>query len=565
MLKGIGVSEGYAVAQILKFEDYKINVLPTLIKNPEKEIQKYEQAIEKSVLQLNELKTKYKNKFDDNMLKLFDAHIEIAQDIDVVGKVKKLITEHNYNLTYALSTVSNEYVEIFNQIDDEYLKSRLIDLKDVSSRIMKNALDLPIFDFAKIDHEVILATHELTPTQATQLDPKYIKGFISEVGGPTSHSAIVAKLLNIPAIFGIKSVLKKVKDQEIAILDGFTGELFLNPDEQTLNVYKDKIEAFNENQIALKSFNHKPLTSKDGKIFKLLVNLGSLADLKYISDLSSDGVGLFRTELLFLDHLKMPTLEEQFEAYKDILLAFKDKPVTIRTLDIGGDKPLPYFKHDLESNPALGFRGIRLLLDQKNLFKTQLTALLKASRFGNLKIMFPMISTLEEFLEAKALTKEIEASLLRDGYEVGKYQVGIMIEVPSAVMIAEELAKVCDFFSIGTNDLIQYTLATDRLNQKLEYLYQPYHPSILRMIKMTVTAGHKQGISTSVCGEMASNPQAAMILLGLGVNELSSSPHMLLDIKSKISLKNSTELTLTAHKALSMRTQKEVVDYMNEQ
>ncbi|MFA6800759.1 MAG: phosphoenolpyruvate--protein phosphotransferase [Acholeplasmataceae bacterium] len=565
MLKGIGVSEGYAIAQILKFEDYKINILPTLIKNPDKEIEKYEIAIQKSIDQLNELKTKYKNKFDKEMLSLFDAHISIATDVDVVNKVKKIIKDEHFNLIYALSITSNEYIDTFNQIDDDYIKARAIDLKDVSSRIMKNALNLPVFDLANIDKPVILVTHELTPSQATQLDLKYIKGLISEVGSTTSHSAIIAKLLNIPAIFGVKSLMKITKDHELAILDGFSGEVFENPSDDLLSTYHEKINQYDKSQAELKAFDGKPFVTKDGKHLKLFVNLGSLEDMRFVKNVAIDGVGLFRTEFLFLDQHKMPTADEQFEYYKQMLIAFKDKSVIIRTLDIGGDKPLPYFKHDEESNPALGNRGIRLLLNQKALFQAQLTALLKASSYGQLKIMFPMISTYEEFLEAKALTKEIEASLIRDGFEVGKYQLGIMMEIPSAMMIADDLAKVCDFFSIGTNDLIQYMLATDRTNQKLEYLYQPFHPAILKMIKMTVVAAQKEGIPVSVCGEMASDPQAAMILIGLGINELSCSPHSLLDIKSKISEKNSQTLILNAHRALSMKTQKEIIDFITNQ
>lgn len=560
MLKGIAVSEGYAVAEILKIDEYKINILPTLITDSQKEILNYEQAIEKSVVQIKELKETYKHKFDENMLTLFDAHIAIATDIEVNQKVKDLILDKKYNLTYALNEVTQEFLDTFEQLDDDYFKSRAVDLKDVSSRIIKNALNIPIIDLDEIDKEVILAIHELTPSQATQLDPKYIKGLICEVGGTTSHAAIVSKLLNIPAIFGIKAVMKKVANKNTGIIDGFTGEFYLNPDEQTCEIYKEKISVYQENLKALKSYNKKPFVTKDQRPLKLYVNLGSHADVKYIGDVDIDGVGLFRTELLFLDHHKMPTLDEQFESYKNILLSFNKQPVTIRTLDIGGDKSLPYYKHEDESNPALGVRGIRLLLNEKNIFRTQLKALLKASYFGKLRIMFPMISTIEEFLEAKKITKEIEFQLIKEGIRVGSYELGIMIEVPSAVLIADELAKECDFFSIGTNDLIQYTLATDRINQKLEYLYQPFHPSILKMIKMTVQAGQKHGIPVSVCGEMASTPLAAMILVGLGVTDLSCSPHSLLDIKAVISHHDSSSLTLKAHRALSVRTQDEVIN-----
>ncbi len=562
MLKGIAVSEGYAIAPILKIKEYEMNIIPSKINNPEKEIHKYEEAIAKSVDQLNELKTKYANKFDDNMLSLFDAHVTMCQDIDVVSKVKDLITKEKYNLTYALSTVVNEYIEMFNQMDDDYLKSRAVDLKDVSSRIIKNALGLQIIDFAKINKEVILAIHELTPSQATQLDPKYIKGFVSEVGGTTSHSAIVAKLLKIPAVFGITDVLNKVSDDETVIIDGFKGMLYDQPSDALIASYKTKIKTYERDLESLQTYKSKSLLTKDLNRFDILVNLGSTDEIKYLNDDKVDGIGLFRTELLFLEKHRMPTVEEQFEAYKKLLLSFEGQPVTIRTLDIGGDKPLPYFNHDKEFNPSLGYRGIRLLLNQKTLFKTQITALLRASVYGHLKIMFPMISTYEEFMEAKEFTKKVEKELIQEGVEVSSYELGMMIEVPSAAILADILAPECDFFSIGTNDLIQYTLATDRLNPKLNYLYQPFNPAILKLIKTTVDAANKFNTSISVCGETASHPLSAMILLGLGVKQLSVTPNALLEIKSFISAKTMDEINEITEHVMKLKTQKEILDYI---
>ncbi len=562
MLKGIAVSEGYAIAPILKIKEYEMNIIPTKVKNPDKEILKYEEAINQSIAQLEELKTKYANKFDDNMLSLFDAHIAMCGDIDVVSKVKDLINKDKYNLTYALSTVVSQYIELFNQMEDDYLKSRAVDLKDVSSRIIKNALGLPIVDFAKIDKEVILAIHELTPSQATQLDPKYIKGFVSEVGGTTSHSAIVAKLLGIPAVFGVNDALNKVNDDELAIIDGFNGIIYDQPTDKQVSTYKSKIKNLKRDLKTLQTFKSESLVTKDGQKIDLYVNLGSIDEIKYLSDDKVDGVGLFRTELLFLEQHRMPTVDEQFEAYKELLLSFKGQPVTIRTLDIGGDKPLPYFNHDKEFNPSLGYRGIRLLLNQKTLFKTQLTALLKASAFGHLKIMFPMISTYEEFIEAKTFTKEIEKELTSKGIDVGQYELGMMIEVPSAAILADILAPECDFFSIGTNDLIQYTLATDRLNPKLNYLYQPFNPAILKLIKITVEAANRNNTSVSVCGETASHPLSAMILIGLGVKQLSVTPNALLEIKSFISHKTSEEIKRITDQVMTYKTQKEILDFI---
>jgi phosphotransferase system enzyme I (PtsI) len=562
MLKGIAVSQGYAITHILKIEDSTLNITPSLITDTKSELNVYKDAMETSIKQLTDLKTTYAHKFDEDMLSLFDAHIAIVNDVDIFSKVSHLINDKHFNFPYAMQTVSDEYITLFNQIDDDYLKSRAVDLKDVTHRIIANALNVPITDFAKINQPVILAIKELTPTQATQLDPTYIKGFISEVGSATSHSAIVAKLLNIPAVFGIKNLMQKINHNDFAILDGLEGKVLINPTTEIIAKYEKIIKTYRMKKDRLKPYYTKPLETKDGKHFPLLANLSSDRNLPYIQSFNVDGVGLFRTELLFLDHLTMPSYEEQLKVYTNILTSFKNQSVTIRTLDIGGDKPLPYVNHPIEENPALGLRGIRLSFKYLDMFKTQIKALLTASSHGHLKIMFPMISSVEEFMQAKTIVDDIKAELINEHVAVGSYQLGIMIEVPSAVLMAEQLAKVCDFFSIGTNDLIQYAFATDRLNENLNYLYQPLHPVILKLIKMTVDAAAKEKIDVSVCGEMASDPYAAILLFGLGVSTISISPASSLEIKALMSTYDANKLIELANHALQLDNQEQVLNYI---
>lgn len=562
MLEGMPVSAGYATAKILKMDDATLHISNALITDVDQELNKYEDAIRKSINQLETLKATYAKKFNDDMLSLFDAHIAMTNDIEVVGKVKELIIKKSYNLAYAITLVSEEYIAMFNQIDDEYLKSRAVDLKDVTHRLISNVLHIKIIDLAKINEPVILATKELTPTQATQLNPTYIKGFVSEVGSKTSHSAIIAKLLNIPAVFGVKDLLKHINQDDLAILDGIKGKLYINPTKKQLDTYKDVMQSYQAHQETLKIYEHMPLQTKDKQTFPLLANLSSDRDLEYIKSFSLDGVGLFRTELLFLEHLQMPTYDEQYKVYHQILESFKDQDVTIRTLDIGGDKPLSHVNHPKEENPALGQRGIRFSFLHQDIFETQIKALLTANKYGNLKIMFPMISTIDEFLKAKSIVEFVEQSLIKNKIEVKPYQLGIMIETPSSALMANEFAKVCDFFSIGTNDMVQYTFAIDRLNQNLSNLYQPLHPAILKLIKMTIDAAHKHQVTVSVCGEMASDACSSIILLGLGVDQLSISPSSSLEIKSCISKHTLRQLKEIAQHALSLDNQESVKTYI---
>ena len=499
MLKGISASPGYAIGHIVKLDQQNIDISKMTVRDVPQEIKYLHEAISKTTDQLKELKVLSIDKFDHETSSIFDAHISIANDPEVMHQVEEKIKTDQCNLTYALRSVVLKIVDMFKDIEDEYLKQRASDLLEVSDRIIRNHLGIHMIDLESIKEKVILAAHEITASQAAMVNPKYVLGFISEVGGKNSHSSIIARLLGIPALVGVNDLMKTVKQDDQVILDASEGKLIRSFNKETIHLYEDKITNFNlEKQKLNALIDVEPLTIDNQRI-DLFANIGSFNDVKYAKKQNAYGVGLFRTELIFLDRYELPSEDEQYHHYKRVLEAFNPKPVTIRTLDIGGDKPLPYLKHAQEYNPALGDRGIRFSLSHVEIFKTQISTLLNAINLVNLKVM---------------------------------------IEVPSAAIISDQLASVVDFFSIGTNDLIQYTFAADRLNAQLEYLNQPFHPAILRLIHMVTSAAKKHHIKTSVCGEMASDPIAACLLIGLGVDELSMTSSSIVAVKDKI-LKNS--------------------------
>ncbi len=559
MLKGIPVSPGYAIAKILKFQDYHFDQSKTIIGFPEQEIKRYEEAMRDSVAQLEALKAANTNKLDEEILHIFDAHIAIATDPELIDQVTRLIRTEKCGLSYALSEIVDSYVRLFEQMSDDYLKSRASDLLEVKDRILKNAHHLPVIELDKITEPVILSVYELTATQAAQIDPQYVLGYISEIGGNTSHSAIIARQIGLPAIVGVDALMDNIKDGEYVIMDAFEGVVYETFDDKLKTTYESRIKAYRKAKAELKTLNGKPTILKDGKDIKLFANIGSVKDLKYLENQKADGIGLFRTELMYLDRTSLPTEMELFEEYKQVLSFFGDKPVTIRTLDIGGDKPLPYINLKPEYNPALGNRAIRLSFSKPELFKTQIRALLRASVFGNMRVMFPMISTLEELASAKDIIKTCAKQLNEENIPHKPFKIGIMVEIPATAIMADQFAKHVDFFSIGTNDLIQYTFAADRTNPDVEYLYQPFHPVIIRMVKMVVDAANKENIPVSVCGEMAGDPIGAKLLVGLGINILSMTPISILPIKSTLLSLAYNELRPKAAKALQASTEHDVI------
>ncbi len=561
MLKGIPVSPGYAIAKILKYQDYHFDQTKTVIEFPEQEILRYDKAINDSVSQLKSLKTANMHTLDEETLHIFDAHIAIATDPELIDRVKQLIRAEQCGLSYALSKTVNTYVQLFDQMSDEYLKSRASDLLDVKNRILKNALHIPVIELDQINEPVILCVYELSATQIAQIDQQYVLGCISEIGGKTSHGAIIARQIGLPAIVGIPNLMTEIKDGEYVIIDAFEGHVIKDFDQATERIYQDKIFTDEKKKANLKRLSGQPTILKDNVEIKLLANIGSSKDLKYLTDHKADGVGLFRTELMYLDRTSLPSESELFEDYKAVLSFFKEKPVTIRTLDIGGDKPLSYINFKPEYNPALGNRAIRLLFTKPELFKTQIRALLRASIFGNLQVMFPMVSTLEELFYIKETIEQCIADLANNNIPFKRFKIGIMIEIPAAAIIADQFAKHVDFFSIGTNDLIQYTFAADRTNPDVEYLYQPFHPVIARLIHGVVEAANQEKIPVSVCGEMAGHPIGAKLLIGLGIKTLSMTPISLLPIKSELMQSSYHDLHEQAKKALSASSEAEIVSY----
>lgn len=453
------------------------------------------------------------------------------------------------------------FITMFESMDNEYFRERAADIKDIKKRILAHLLGVKVNDPSTIDEQVVIIAEDLTPSDTAQLDRNFVKGFATNIGGRTSHSAIMARSLEIPAVVGTKTILEDVKDGDMIILDGLEGNVIINPSADQVSHYEEVAKAYEAQKAEWAKLKNEKTVSKDGQHVELAANIGTPNDVEGVLGNGGEAVGLYRTEFLYMGRDNFPTEEEQFEAYKAVLEAMGEKPVVVRTLDIGGDKELPYLHLPKEMNPFLGYRAVRLCLDDTDLFRTQLRALLRASAYGKLRIMFPMIATLNEFRAAKALLLEEKAKLVSEGVTVSdEIEVGMMVEIPSAAVLADQFAKEVDFFSIGTNDLIQYTMAADRMNEKVSYLYQPYNPSILRLVKMVIDAAHKEGKWTGMCGEMAGDQTAIPLLLGLGLDEFSMSATSILPARSLISKLSKAEMAELAAEALNKSTVEEVIE-----
>ena len=463
---------------------------------------------------------------------VFEAHITLLDDPEFTGAMMTEIENNSVNGLKAIESVTNTFVAIFESMDNEYMRERAADIKDVSKRIIANFAGKGGDAFAITENNTIVVAHDLTPSDTAGLDRTKVVGFITDIGGRTSHAAIMARTLEIPAVLGLGDITTCVKTGDTVIVDGITGDVIINPSEEVLAEYKAKKQKFQEEQEELKILIDVKTTTKSGRRIEICGNIGKPEDVLSVLANGGDGVGLFRTEFLYMDRDSAPTEEEQFESYKFVLEKMDGKQVVIRTLDIGGDKTLPYLPLPQEMNPFLGYRAIRLCLDRKEIFKVQLRALLRASIYGKLAVMFPMISGLQEFEQAKEVVEECKAELKDEGKEYSeKIQWGIMVEIPAAAVYADELAKHVDFFSIGTNDLIQYTLAADRMSEKVSYLYNPMHPAVLRLIKMTIDGAHKHGKWVGMCGEMAGDESAIPTLVEYGLDEFSMSATSILNAK----------------------------------
>ena len=563
MLKGIAASSGITIAKAYKLETPQITI-EKKDSNPQEEIEKFKNALAASRKDIETIKERATGKLSDEELEIFDAHLMVVDDPAMSDEVISMIENEKVNAEYALDVVSNNYISMFESLDDEYMRERAADIKDVTTRIKYHILGVDVADLSLIDLEVIVVAHDLTPSDTAQLDKKFTKGFATEIGGRTSHSAIMARSLEIPAVVGIASVMSEVKHGDLLILDALKGQLIVNPDEKTIEQYQEKAEKYQKEVAALKVLKDKETITTDGHKVEIVGNIGTPDDVAGVIDNGGEGVGLYRTEFLYMNSTELPTEEQQFEAYKKVLVAMNGKPVVVRTLDIGGDKKLPYLPIDPEMNPFLGYRAIRLCLDRKDIFRTQLRALLRASDYGKLRIMFPMIATIDEFVSAKALLEEEKEKLVKEGVEVGQdLQVGMMVEIPAAAVLADEFAKYADFFSIGTNDLIQYSMAADRMSEKVSYLYQPLNPSILRLIKLTIDGAHSQGKWCGMCGEMAGEPDAMAVLMGLGLDEFSMSATSILKARSIANSISYQEMQQLAAKAVKCQRAQEVLDLIH--
>lgn len=554
--QGIKASSGIAIGNIYLFNREKVDIDQSKIEKEliEKEISKVNDAINSYVNQLSD--TKGANQAQINIA---NAHKELLQDPYFSDTIESKITNELKNAELALSETINEMVEIMSQIDDEYLKERASDYKDIGYQLMYKLKGITPKDLSNIEKNTIIISKELTPSDTSNMNKENVAGFATDLGGKTSHTSIIAQTLDIPALVGMKDISTKVEDGKLAIIDGNEGFIIVDPSEEELEIYKSKIKKEEEIRQRLKLIKDKRATTKDGRSVEVSANIGNLEDLKIAIENGCDGVGLFRTEFLYMENTHFPTEDEQFEVYKQATKMLGEKPLIIRTLDIGGDKGLDYFEFPVEENPFLGYRAIRLCLDREDIFMTQLKALVRASAYGNLKIMIPMIINIFEFKRTLELVDQIKSQFDKDGISYNKdLEIGIMVETPASVFMADKLIKYVDFFSIGTNDLSQYTLACDRGNENISYLYSNYNPAVLRAIKHVIDESHKANKWTGMCGQFASDTEATKLLLGLGLDEFSAASSKIAEIKDTIINSEFSEEEKFAISLLDLETPEEI-------
>lgn len=522
-IKGIGASSGIALAKAYKLEMPDLTVTRDTVEDSAAEIAAFKQHIADVKVEIGKIKEAASKNLSEEEAAVFDAHIQILEDPEIATQVEAKISGEKLNAAAALEDVAGMFIMIFEGMDDPYFKERAADVRDVSTRLKAHLLGKKLPSPSLIDEEVVIIAEDLTPSDTAQLNKNLVKGFATNIGGRTSHSAILARSMEIPAVVATNCVVEKIKDGDFIVLDGDTGDVIVNPDEAVIEEFKAKKKAYDEYKAELKTLVSAETITTDGHKALLVANIGSPNDLEAVKNNGAEGVGLFRTEFLYMENDELPSEETQFEVYKTILEGVKG-PVVVRTLDIGGDKKLPALPLPEEMNPFLGVRAIRLCLQRDDIFRVQLRALLRASIYGELHVMFPMIATIGEFRQAKGIFLEEKEKLIAEGVEVAdKIEVGIMIEIPAAAVLSDQLAKEVDFFSIGTNDLIQYTFAADRMSSTINYLYQPFNPAIIRLVRHVIEASHKEGKWTGMCGEMAGEALACPILLGLGLDEFSMS------------------------------------------
>lgn len=563
VIQGIGISPGIVYGKARKIVRDKIDYEKRQIENVHQEMDRFVDAIAKSKIQIHDIARKTKEAIGENEAQIFEAHAMILEDTMLIDGIKDKIADEGVNAEYAVNEVASDIMQIFDSMDDAYMKEKAADIKDVSERIIRNLLGIEEWDLEESEEAVIIVAEDLTPSDTALLDKGKVLGFLTAVGGRTSHTAILARILEIPAVSGINQLLEEVHDHDTLILDGEEGIIIINPTHQELLLYEEKKQAYNHKQLIYKEYLDKETLTKDGKEVEIVANIGLPDDTDKVIANGSEGIGLFRTEFLFMNRSSLPTEEEQYRAYREVATRLEGKPVIIRTLDIGGDKEVHYLNMPAELNPFLGYRAIRLCLDRTDIFSTQLRALLRASAHGHIKIMFPMISSVDELLEAKKLLGHAMEELTQESIPYNKdLEIGMMIEVPSAAMMSDLLAKEVDFFSIGTNDLIQYMVAVDRGNEKIAHLYQEFNPGVLRIIKRIIDHAHRENIWVGMCGEAASNPYMIPLLLGMGLDEFSVSPAEVGKLRYIMSRISAEDMRAQLNGILMMATGQAIKQYM---
>lgn len=569
MLKGIAASDGVAVAKAYLLVQPDLTFSKTTVEDTAAEASRLDDALAKSTEELQQIREKAAQSLGEAEAQVFDAHLMVLSDPEMVGQIKQNINDNSVNAESALKEVTDMYISMFEAMEDNaYMQERAADIRDVAKRILAHLLGVTLPNPSMINEEVVVVAHDLTPSDTAQLDRNFVKAFVTDIGGRTSHSAIMARSLEIPAIVGTKEITAKVKEGDMLAVNGIEGDVIVDPTAEQKAEFEKIGAEYAAQKAEWEKLKNAETVTADGKHFELAANIGTPKDLVGVHNNGGEAVGLYRTEFLYMDSPDFPTEDDQYEAYKAVLEGMEGKPVVVRTMDIGGDKELPYLQLPHEMNPFLGYRALRISLSEQGdeMFRTQMRALLRASVHGNLRIMFPMVATLKEFRAAKAIFEDEKQKLLNEGVEVSDtIQVGIMIEIPAAAVLADKFAKEVDFFSIGTNDLIQYTMAADRMNERVSYLYQPYNPSILRLIKNVIDAAHAEGKWAGMCGEMAGDQTAVPLLVGMGLDEFSMSATSILKTRSLMKRLDTTKMAELADRALKeCDTMEEVVELVNE-
>lgn len=564
VMKGLGVSPGIGIGKAFIIDKGPINVTKNYVNDAEKELDRLKAALEMAKEQLNELYISTIDELGEKEAQIFKSHEMMLEDDTFISDVEDRINREGVNAEFALNETSNVYIKMFQSIEDEYLRERSEDIKDVMDRVIRILMGVSSTDFSNIEENSIIVAKDLTPSDTAQLDRTKVAAMITEVGGKTSHAAIIARIMGIPTIVGLNNITDKIKDGDTVICDGKTGKVLINPNAKQLFYYNKKKNIEDDIKNELRNQVGLPSITKDGFKVSLSANIGVPNDVDMALENDAEGIGLFRSEFIFMNRDRQPTEDEQFEQYKEVLVKMGDKPVIIRTMDIGGDKNVPYIDIPKEMNPFLGYRAIRFCLGNVEVFRTQLRAILRASVYGNVKIMIPMISTMKELKDSKKILQQAKDELKSEGIKFkNDIEIGIMIEIPSAAIISDLLAKEVDFFSIGTNDLIQYTMAVDRMNSKLSYLYSQYHPALLRLIKGIIDNAHNAGIWVGMCGEAAGDPKLIPVFVGMGLDEFSMNGPSILRARYIVRNINKEDMQKIARNTLDMENAIEVEEYLS--